>query len=218
MTSTDFRGESSEDLPRVTRESDHYDGFKREVREWWLGSRFQAAAGEKRFVEVSITATCTKGLGKWGAPDVTLVSRTDYECFWEPDFEVVTFEVKSGMTQLTIDSAYEAVAHKRVGTKAFLVVIDTDAPTLTDAMRQNSDNERSHVRSTAARFRDAIKILRANGVGLVVARDGSDRLTWEEWLRADRSPPNARWINRLLMSGFQGASEQARLRTLLLKN
>lgn len=199
----------------AVREAYHYEDFRREIAEWWTGDRFARQDGERRFVEVVITASRVRGLGKWGAPDITLVSRTDYDYFWMPDFEVVTFELKSGISQLTIDAAYEAIAHKRVGTKAFLVVIDESARTMMDELRQSEAKGRGKTRLVAARLRDVIKVLRSNGVGLLVARAAADRSTWEEWLRAERSQPNPRWINRLLMSGFSSESDSARLRTLM---
>jgi hypothetical protein len=199
------------------RERALYKPLKEALRHWWLEDRFQKADGEERYVEVAITANASTGLGKWSAPDLTIVSRTTCEFAWSHDFEVITIEVKQGLRELSLESAYEAVAHRRLGTKAFLLVVDPNAKSLSDSVRESQDAAQQRSRPDSARFRDVIKVLRSNGVGLVVARNENDRATWEEWMRSERSPPNPRWIHRLLDKGFSSEADRERLRMLLMK-
>jgi hypothetical protein len=113
--------------------------------------------------------------GRWSRPDLVLIEVKNYLHLPTKILDVRTFEVKP-TTAIDVQAVYEALAHRRAATHAY-VVLHVPAASVEDSETQN---EVSAVREVA----------RSHGVGVVLIDDPADYSTWEEVEEAQRVEPD----------------------------
>lgn len=142
-----------------TREDELYDDLARTLRDEW--------AKDKRYRNFDVEITAKQGRrdtgGKWSRPDIVLAGVTTFQYVPGKHLEVTTFEVKPP-DGLGITAVYEALAHLRFGTRAYVLayVPDDQAKSLAELVDQVAEEAKRH------------------GVGFIVAADPADYGCWEE--------------------------------------
>ncbi|MDE4134715.1 hypothetical protein PXK00_16480 [Phaeobacter sp. QD34_3] len=101
--------------------------------------------------------------GVWTRPDVTVASMTTYTYVPGRHLDIVSFEIKH-YSGFNVTAVYEALAHRRSATKAYVLVYIPD-----DKSSMYEDSILSDVQDEAAR----------HGIGLIVAGDPTDFDTWD---------------------------------------
>ena len=119
--------------------------------------------------------------GRWTRPDVTVATLSTYPYVPGRHFDVITFEVKPS-DALDVTAVYEALAHSRSGTRAYLLVH------VPDALQVQLEPTLVELASEAKR----------HGIGLIVVGDPADYGTWEERVDAERFEPDPRRMNDFL--------------------
>ena len=142
----------------IPDEASLYDPMLEAIRSGWTK--------EQPFDHVIVEDTSRGGArpdGIWSRPDITVLASTMYTYVPNKHFDVITFEVKH-YKRLDVTAVYEALAHRRSATRAYVLVYVPDEilpqlenPTLADIADE------------------AIK----HGVGFIIAGDPTDYDTWD---------------------------------------
>ncbi len=130
--------------------------------------------------------------GRWTRPDIALVAVQQFDLLPGKHISVVTFEVKLG-SALDVTAVYEALAHRRSATQAYVVVH-------TEGLL---DEPLETVTAEAYRY----------GIGLVLVEDPSDYDTWEVRIEAEQVQADPADLNSFLKSQLpdEAQAEVARL-------
>jgi hypothetical protein len=119
--------------------------------------------------------------GTWSRPDLVSVEIRNFLYIPTKILEVTTFEVKPA-DAIDVQAVYEALAHRRASTHAFVVLhVPADQTAALDEAIQNV--------SAAAR---------SHGVGVIAVADPGDYSTWEELERAERVEPDPERLNQFI--------------------
>lgn len=119
--------------------------------------------------------------GKWTRPDIIAVSVKTWDYVPGRHLEVFTFEVKLGRS-LDISAVYEALAHLRSATHAYVLVHIPDADA--DDLQEVLD--------------DVCQVARSHGVGVIAAGDPGDYETWDAREEATRHEPDPGRLDELI--------------------
>lgn len=142
-------------------------------------------AKDKRYEDFHVEITARQGRretgGKWTRPDIVLVTYSSFLFVPGKHLDITTFEVKPH-DALDITAVYEALAHLRFGTRAY-VLIFVPAGELAEA-----EDLLDSVYAEARR----------HGVGLVVASDPADYGQWDERVEASRHELDPNQANEFL--------------------
>jgi len=131
--------------------------------------------------------------GTWARPDMTAVSATTYTYVPNKHFDVTTFEVKHHKG-LNVTAIYEALAHRRAATRAYVLVYVPD-----DILDKLETPVLSDMLDEASR----------HGIGLIIAADPADFDTWD--IREEASvftPDPARMNNFIRTQLTEGTREE----------
>lgn len=107
--------------------------------------------------------------GRWSRPDITMVARRKYPYYPLVVYDVITFEIKQ-VNNFDLTAIYEALAHRRLGNHAYLIVH------VPSCMRETINDILEIVSLEARR----------HGIGFIVAEDPRDFETWEEVVESER--------------------------------
>jgi hypothetical protein len=166
---------------RPPREEDLYAHVERVLRETW--------AKDLGFAWFHVSVTARQGRrptgGRWTRPDITVLSLKRYRYLPGVNMEVWSFEVKS-LEGLDVSSVYEAVAHTRFTTRAYLIFPFPEKP-----------NE-----AQAALLEDLQAEAARHGIGLITMVDPADYGSWEERVKPSRSNAEPERINEFIAQQF----------------
>ena len=169
--------EGATPAPDYTKESELYEPVSAVLRNHW--SKEQGF--DNYLVEVTAKQGSRQTGGKWTRPDVTVVGYKTFPYLPGRYLEVISFEIKPTNT-LDITAVYEALAHRRSATRAYVVGhVPNDAQT-----EMQSELE--------AVTQEAKKL----GIGVIVVDDPVDFDTWEVLLDADRFEPDPARLNEFI--------------------
>jgi len=163
--------------PDYTKEAELYEPISSVLRNNW--------SKEQGFDNYLVEVTAKQGSrvtgGKWTRPDVTVVGYKTFPYLPGRFLEVISFEIKPTST-LDITAVYEALAHRRSATRAYVV---GHVPEAANAYMQN---EVESVTEEAKKL----------GIGVIIADDPADFDTWEVLLDADRVEPDPGRLNEFI--------------------
>lgn len=115
--------------------------------------------------------------GRWSRPDIALVAVQQFDLIPGKHINVVTFEVKLGPSA-DVAAVYEALAHRRAATQAYVVVHSEGVVEETLEL----------VEAEAYR----------HGTGLIIVDDPADYDTWDVRIEAEQVPTDAADLNSFL--------------------
>lgn len=178
---------STDDTPLVSvveREIALYDPMAAVLRNEW--------AKDRRITPVGVETTALQGRratgGTWSRPDLVSVEIKTYEYVPGKYLEIVTFEVKPS-DAINVQAVYEALAHRRSGTRAYVVLhVPTDRETTLEDV-----------------IKDVCLVARSHGIGVVTVADPSDYSTWEEREEAHRYEPDPARVNDFIETQLSAA-------------
>jgi len=157
-----------------TREEELYVPMRNVISAQWCR--------DQGFDDFAVEITARQGSrqtgGTWSRPDITVFAHKTYPYVPDHFFEVVTFEVKpSGCANVA--AVYEALAHRRAATQAYVVV--HIPPDWSEALQTTMN--------------DVISEAKKWSVGVMVAEDPTDFYTWEVCVEAERQTPDPKRLN-----------------------
>jgi hypothetical protein len=178
--------------PLRKREEALYEPIAKILEERWVR--------ERRFENSIVHVTALQGrkpTGKWSRPDVAIATVSTYP--WVPGrhFDVITFEVKPS-DAIDLTSVYEALAHLRSATQAYVVLH------VPDDQRENLQPQ----------IEEVMLVARQHGVGVITFENPDDFETWETLVEAERSQPDPRRLNDFLALQFTQEKREKLLRWL----
>ena len=142
-------------------------------------------ADERNFRALAIEQTAFGGRrrtgGTWTRPDLVAVGIKSFTYVPTNELEVITFEVKP-MRQLNVVAVYEALAHRRSSTHAYVVVEVLD------------ELARAH----AAKLEAVAAAADDHGVGVITFSDPADFETWDEVIAARRSESRPELVDQFI--------------------
>lgn len=159
------------------KEHDLYVPIADVLRKQWTNEQgFDAS-------RVEITAKQGSKLtgGKWTRPDVIAVGYKTFPYVPGRYLEVITFEIKP-VTAIDVAAVYEALAHRRAATRAYLIVH------IPKATPNNFDGAIEAISDESKKF----------GIGFIIAEDPSNFDTWEVRVEADRIEPDPYRLNEFI--------------------
>jgi hypothetical protein len=163
--------------PDYTKEAELYEPISNVLRNNW--------SKEQGFDNYLVELTAKQGSratgGKWTRPDVTVVGYKTFPYLPGRYLEVISFEIKPTCT-LDITAVYEALAHRRSATRAYVV------GHLSEADRSDMQNEIDAITEEAKKL----------GIGVIIADNPADFDTWENLLDADRVEPDPVRLNEFI--------------------
>ena len=159
------------------KESSLYDPALKVLREKW--------ARDLGLEEFFVQRTAQQGRrdtgGRWTRPDLVAVYVSNYQYVPGRTLEVVTFELKDE-THADVTAVYEALAHLRAATRAYVVV---RIPNPDEAV-------------TIELIEDLAGEARRHSVGLIVTSNISDYDTWDFRVEAGRREPDPAALNEFI--------------------
>ncbi len=159
------------------KEHDLYVPIADELRKQWTK--------EQGFDDSRVEITAKQGSkltgGKWTRPDIIAVGYKTFPYVPGRYLEVITFEIKP-FYAIDVAAVYEALAHRRAATRAYLIVHipKTNTNDFDGAIEAISDESKKF------------------GIGFIVAEDSHDFDTWEVKLEADRIEPDPYRLNEFI--------------------
>jgi hypothetical protein len=177
--------------PPQIREEDLYQPISAVLNQEW--------AREKRLERWIVHTTARQGRrdtgGRWSRPDLVLATQSTYPYVPGRHLDVITFEVKPS-DSIDVTAVYEALAHRRAATKAYVVlhVPDADADRLNDTLTEVYSEAKRH------------------GLGVITFNQPGDFSGWEEMVEPTRQEPDPRRLNDFLATQFEAAQLETLLR------
>jgi hypothetical protein len=178
-------------VPPPAREEDLYAPAATVLNSEW--------AREKRLERWIVHTTARQGRretgGRWSRPDLVVVTQSVYPYVPGRHFDVITFEVKP-TDALDVTAVYEALAHLRAATKAYVLlhVPDADADHLDDTLSEIYSEAKKH------------------GIGVIIFNQPGDFAGWEEKVEPVRQEPDPRRLNDFLARQFEAGHLENLLR------
>lgn len=169
-------------------EAQLYEPMREVIANAWAKSR--------GVIPTTVEVTARQGKrdtgGRWTRPDIVSVAVQTYTHLPGKFIEVVTFEVKSS-DDIDVVAVYEALAHRRSATHAYVVL---HVP-LAEEQRLAVDID------------EVASVARSHGVGLIVAADPADYDTWDERESAERFEPDPARLDRFIGTQLNGRADIA---------
>ncbi|WP_155641272.1 hypothetical protein [Burkholderia cepacia] len=170
------------------REEQLYEPIAAVLKDQW--------AKEQGFDAYSVEVTARQGSrqtgGKWTRPDMTVVGYKTFPYVPGRFLEVVTFEVKPFST-IDVSSVYEALAHRRASTRAYVVLHVPEAreAQLELAVEATCEEAKRH------------------GIGVIVATNPGNFDDWDVRFEAERFEPDPSRLNEFIAQQLsEGLKEQ----------
>ncbi|TBO27594.1 hypothetical protein EYS42_16635 [Aquabacterium lacunae] len=183
--------EPQPEVPPQIREDDLYQPISAVLNQEW--------AREKRLERWIVHTTARQGRrdtgGRWSRPDLVLATQSTYPYVPGRHFDVITFEVKPS-DSIDVTAVYEALAHRRAATKAYVVlhVPDANAERLNDTLTEVYSEAKRH------------------GVGVIIFNQPGEFAGWEEMVEPIRQEPDPRRLNDFLTNQFESTQLETILR------
>ncbi|MDS1113821.1 hypothetical protein RD149_08575 [Gordonia westfalica] len=130
--------------------------------------------------------------GSWTRPDLVAIGTKTFKHVPHQQFEVVTFEVKP-MEQLNAVAVFEALAHRRASTHAYVLVEVRD-------VLATAYNKKLETLKRAASD---------HGIGVITFGDPSDYETWTEEVVAQRSETSPELLNDFIETQISQPGQEA---------
>ena len=166
------------------REDDLYAPIKKVlVGDWAKDERLDGA-----LVEITAKQGARNTGGAWTRPDLVVVAVRTFSHLPNKHLDVITFEVKSGMDILGV---FEAAAHARVATRAFLIFKRAESAGRDEELRDRILGE-----------------CRRLNIGLIEFDDAGKYDTWETVWDPDRREPNPEELDRFLADQLPEATKE----------
>jgi hypothetical protein len=154
-------------VAQTRSETDSYPSFEQALREQWAKSM----GFENFLVQITAQQGRRDTGGAWTRPDVVVVNVSNYRYVPGRQLDVISFEVKLAQ-EADVKAVYEALAHTRAATSAYLVLIgDSVCP----------EEELDEIKVEAAK----------HGVGLIVVKAPEKFDDWEFLLEPRSTMPDA---------------------------
>ncbi len=130
-------------------EADYYDSIGNMLERYYQ----ERLTDDGRFLVSKTARKDTKVAGRWTRPDFTVVANRKFPYIREPEFDIITFEVKRPADCEAL-AVFEALAHNSAATRSYVFF-----PITQDQLDNNLQGER--IREECVR----------HGIGLFLARD-----------------------------------------------
>lgn len=174
-------------------EADLYPHLQETLETFW--------AKERQIEPLAVEITAAHGRkatgGRWTRPDLVSVAVRTYRYLPGKYMEVVTFEVKPS-DAITVTAVYEALAHLRSATHAYVIF-------------HVPDDETESVQQT---IEEARRVSRAHGVGLITMGDPKAWDTWNELEEARRVEPDPERLDEFISIQLSQAAHDRIARAL----
>lgn len=175
------------------REIELYEPMRTVLAGDWAKDRQSEPLG----VEITALQGARPTGGRWSRPDIVSVEVKSYQYVWGKYLDVITFEVKPS-DALNVQAVYEALAHRRSATHAYVVVhVPADRA---DALEEALEEVRT--------------VAHEHGVGLIVAEDPADYETWTEYEEARRCEADPDKLDRFISTQVSPATRDRIARSL----
>jgi len=180
-------GEGSPELGEgKAAERDLYDPIASVLRGPW--------AKHNRFRHHLVEVTANQGRrntgGTWTRPDLAVAALRVFPFLPGKYFDLITFEVKPSWA-LSVTGVYEALAHRRAGTQAYLWLHCPDLASNAEALVLIQEEAERH------------------GIGLIVASEPSNFDTWDQRCDPERVEPDPDMLNEFIaLQMTEGAKDE----------
>lgn len=153
-------------------------------------------ADDRNFYPLVVEETAHQGRrktgGRWTRPDLVAIGTKTFKYIPHQQFEVITFEVKP-IEQLDVVAVFEALAHRRSSTHAYVLVelksmLAKAYETRLEALKQAAGD---------------------HGIGVIVFDDASDYETWEEVVVAQRNETPPELLSTFIETQISQPGQQA---------
>ena len=168
------------------QEAPLYDPIAQQIASGWLKSRDY----EDAVVEITARKGRASTGGIWTRPDIAIYGKRTFEFRPEKQFDIITFEVKTGDC-VDVQAVYEAVSHQKSASYSYVLF---------------NTGERGF--SQSAEWRRVLDACNEHGVGLILAEEISQFDSWSEYVEARRSAAEVRCMNSFVSSVFSPESKQ----------
>ena len=179
---SDLRGEEE---PGYRTEQDLYEPVATVLKSRWVR--------DKRYGDHLVEITAKQGRretgGKWSRPDITVASLTTFPYVLGKHFDITTFEVKPSEA-VDVVAVYEALAHRRAATQAYVLFHVPKEAQQDAGMKENI----KHIIDESNR----------HGIGVIVAADPNDYETWETLAEPLRHEPAPEQLNSFIAVQLSG--------------
>lgn len=170
--------ETEQTTQEYTKEFDLYTPIATVLRNQWTKEQ----GFDNYLVEITAKQGSKSTGGKWTRPDIIAVGYKTFPYIPGRYLEVITFEIKP-VSAIDVAAVYEALAHRRAATQAYLIVHipKKDPPyDFTAVIEAISDESKKF------------------GIGFIIAEAPDDFDTWEVKLEADRIEPDPYRLNEFI--------------------
>lgn len=171
---------------RKAAERDLYEPIASVLRGPW--------AKHNRFRHHLVEVTANQGRrntgGTWTRPDLAVAALRVFPFLPGKYFDLITFEVKPSWA-LSVTGVYEALAHRRAGTQAYLWLHCADLKSNSEVLALIQEEAERH------------------GIGLIVAPDPSNFDTWDQRCDPERVEPDPDMLNEFIaLQMTEGAKDE----------
>lgn len=139
-------------------------------------------AAERGVAPIAVVQTGLQGRadtgGTWTRPDITCVAMRTFPYVPGTYLDIATFEVKR-VAALDVRAVFEAVAHRRAATEAYLLVYTPFG-------------------AAEAALRDVMEVAAEHGVGVTTADDPGEFDTWDQHVPAKRFPTDPAMLDEFI--------------------
>ncbi|CAM5345885.1 hypothetical protein [Rhodanobacter lindaniclasticus] len=173
------------------REESLYEPIARVLEKEW--------ARDKRLERWLVQVTARQGRrdtgGRWSRPDLVIATQSVYPYVPGKHFDVITFEVKPA-DAIDVTAVYEAIAHLRAATKAYVLlhVPDAEADRLDSVVNEISSEAKKH------------------GVGVITFDRPDNFESWNEIVEPVRQEPDPGRLNDFLAGQLETEQRDILLR------
>lgn len=128
--------------------------------------------------------------GTWTRPDIAVAALRVFPFLPGKYFDLITFEVKPSWA-LSVTGVYEALAHRRAGTQAYLWLHCPDSASNIEVLSLIQEEAERH------------------GIGLIVASEPSNYDTWQQKCDPERVEPDPDMLNEFItLQMSEGAKDE----------
>lgn len=162
-------------LPAAPTERDLYEPVAAVLRgPWARDSRFR-----HQVVEITASQGRRSTGGAWTRPDVVVAALRVFPFLPGKYFDLITFEIKPSWA-LDVTGVYEALAHRRAATQAFLWLHCPELEQKAEVLCRIVEEAERH------------------GIGVIVATDPADYDTWDQRCDPTRVEPDPELLNEFV--------------------
>lgn len=170
----------------ASSERDLYEPIATVLRGAWAKhSRFR-----HHLVEITANQGRRNTGGTWTRPDLAVAALRVFPFLPGKYFDLITFEVKPSWA-LSVTGVYEALAHRRAGTQAYLWLHCPDMLSNAEVLALIQEEAERH------------------GIGLIIAADPANYDTWQQKCDPERVEPDPDMLNEFIaLQMTEGAKDE----------